>query len=544
MIRSKNSRIACFVFLLVLLFAGSVWAQKGDSDAGSRKARAASAGKKKVTDELLGIVPADSLFCLRVSNFNYTLSRIDQFLSGVSQMPVGLLVQARMQLAGLLGDPALNNIDTNADFAVFGTVMPGRLDPNAPGENIMVAGLLPVRDYEKFIADNNNCSRPDDKGVSKITVPDKPVLIAKKVGGYALISTEDRYERVIEVAKSVSPAGDAGLIGALDSTEAAQAVKKSIWVYADFQKAPEAFGPMFSAAKQMKPVTMSKDTPPSAGDESMAESLNLEGLKSDIAYVTIGINIEGDILSVRNTVSAIAGTQTADMFRKDSEKINELALKFGAQKPELTDIENETIFAFIPKAGQADFVGKYNLINFFRASSSLGSVPEPDLPAGSGLAFAASVSDGRLTVDAVLMKRHLVDTFSEIQRMQQASAQQIASSAATGNEGLFTEESLEPEIGVPDYSTPVSEQLREGFKQQREDNLDESIRIYLGIIANTKAKESQLARAYCRLGDCYLQKGEKERAVRQFKYVISNFPNDHRSVLKAKTALKKLDEPE
>jgi tetratricopeptide (TPR) repeat protein len=540
MIKSKNSRIACFVFLLVLLFVVAVRAQKGDSTAGGQKARAASAGKKKVTDELLGIVPADSLFCLRVSNFDYTLGRMDRYLSGVSQMPVGLLMQTRMQLAGLLGDPALNNIDTNADFAVFGAVMPGRLDPNAPGENIMVAGLLPVRDYEKFIADNNNCSRPDDNGVSKIKVPDKPVLITKKVGGYALISTEDRYERVIEVAKSVSSAGDAGLIGALDSTEAAQAVKRSIWVYANFQKAPEALGPMFSAAEQMKQVTMSKDTPPGAGAGAMAESLNLEGLKSDIDYMAIGINIESGILSLRSTISATAGTQTADMFRKDSEKINELALKFGAQKPGQTDIEDDIIFAFLPEAEQADFVGRYNLINLFKASSPLGHVPKPDLPAGgNSLAFAASATDGRLTVDIILPKKHLIDTFSEMQKMQLAAG-------AAGSEGSFAGEGTEPEEikGVPDYSTPVSVQMREGFKQQREDNLDESIRIYLGIIANTKAKESQLARAYCRLGDCYLQKGEKERAVRQFKYVISNFPDDRRSVLKAKTALKKLDEPE
>jgi tetratricopeptide (TPR) repeat protein len=530
MIKSNYSKIACFIVFLLLFSFSAEGAQKNDSTAGDQKTKTESVGEKKVTDELLGIVPADSLFCLRVSNFNYTLNRIDQFLTGVSPMPVGLLMQTRMQLAGLLGDPALNNINTNADFAVFGTVIPGRIDANAPGENIMVAGLLPVRDYERFIADNSNCSQPDDKGVCKITVTDKPVLIAKKIGSYVLISTEDRYNRVIEVAKSASLAGNSGLIGALDATEAAQAVKRSIWAYANFQKAPEAFGPMFSAIQQSKQVAMGGGMPP-PGTESVAQDPNFEKFKNDINYVTIGINIEGGILSVRNTVSAVAGTQTADMFQKNSEKMNELAQKFNAQKPEQMAIENDTIFVFLPKAKQADFVGKYNLINLFNPFSPLGPVPmaEIGLPVESSLAFTANAADGRLTVNVALPREHLIDVFSAMQQKG-------------GGDAFAGGGTAEPRIkGVPDYSTPISVQLREGFKEQREDNLDEAIRIYLGIVANTKVEEKHLARAYCRLGDCYLQKGEKDEAVRRFKYVISNFPDQRRSVLKAKTRLKKLN---
>jgi tetratricopeptide (TPR) repeat protein len=530
MIKSNYSKIACFIVFLLLFGFSAGGAQKNASAAGGgKKAKAKSAGKKKVTDELLGIVPADSLFCLRVSNFNYTLSRMDQFLAGVSPMPMGLSMQARMQLAGLLGDPALTNVNTNADFAVFGTFVPGRPDVNTPGKNIMVTGLLPVRDYEKFIAGNSNCSQPDSKGVCKITAPDKPVLIAKKIGSYVLISTEDRYDKLIEVAKSASPEGTSGLISVLDATEASQAVNKAIWAYANFQKAPEAFGPMFSAIQQRKQMAMSGGIPLGGGTETMAESLGFENLESDIEYVTIGINIEGDILSVRNTVSAVAGTQTADMFQKNSEKMNELAQKFNARKPGQTAIEDDILFDFLPKAGQADFVGRYNLINLFNSASPLGPVPEIGLPVESSLAFTANAAGGRLTVNVALPKEHLIDVFSA---MQQENAG-----------GSFAGGGAEPEIkGVPDYSTPISVQLRGGFKNQREDNLDEAIRIYLGIIANTEVEEKHLARTYCRLGDCYLQKGEKDKAARRFEYVISNFPDQRRSVLKAKTQLKKLNE--
>ena len=85
MFNSKCVRKAASVGLLVLLvLATGMQAQSSAKPAG---------------DQLLKMIPAESLFCIRVNNFEYTLSQIDQFLAGVSPMPMGLAVLARMQWA-------------------------------------------------------------------------------------------------------------------------------------------------------------------------------------------------------------------------------------------------------------------------------------------------------------------------------------------------------------------------------------------------------------------------------------------------------------
>ncbi|MCK5000250.1 MAG: hypothetical protein KAS23_11970, partial [Anaerohalosphaera sp.] len=42
------------------------------------------------TDPLLNMIPADSLFCVRVNNLDQALSSLDQFMTGASPMPVGM----------------------------------------------------------------------------------------------------------------------------------------------------------------------------------------------------------------------------------------------------------------------------------------------------------------------------------------------------------------------------------------------------------------------------------------------------------------------
>lgn len=69
-------------------------------------------------NELLKIVPADSLFYLQVNNFDYTLSQTDQFLSGTLPIPMGVQMSLRMGLAHILGNPSLEGVNTSGSFAV------------------------------------------------------------------------------------------------------------------------------------------------------------------------------------------------------------------------------------------------------------------------------------------------------------------------------------------------------------------------------------------------------------------------------------------
>ncbi len=85
----------------------------------------AQSSAKPADDQLLKMIPAESLFCIRVNHFEYTLSQIDQFVAGVSPMPMGLSILARMQLAKVLGSPELNGVNMNGSFVIFGAIPPG-----------------------------------------------------------------------------------------------------------------------------------------------------------------------------------------------------------------------------------------------------------------------------------------------------------------------------------------------------------------------------------------------------------------------------------
>jgi uncharacterized membrane protein YhaH (DUF805 family) len=76
MLKSRRLRDARTAGLLLLfIFAVTLYAQSPASN------------------ELLKMIPAKSLFCVRVNNFDYTLNQIDQFLAGVSPMPMGVSSQ-------------------------------------------------------------------------------------------------------------------------------------------------------------------------------------------------------------------------------------------------------------------------------------------------------------------------------------------------------------------------------------------------------------------------------------------------------------------
>ncbi|MCJ7777235.1 MAG: hypothetical protein MUP16_02830, partial [Sedimentisphaerales bacterium] len=111
---------------------------------------------KPAGDKLLALIPADSMFCVRLNNLDYTLSRIDQFLTGVSPMPLAVPALVRMKLAEFLGSPDVNGVNMNGSFTVFGTLAPGE----SVGDDFLSL-LVPVSDYKKLISENPNVSPPD-----------------------------------------------------------------------------------------------------------------------------------------------------------------------------------------------------------------------------------------------------------------------------------------------------------------------------------------------------------------------------------------------
>lgn len=201
-----------------------------------------------VNDELLNMLPADVLFCARINNFDYSVGRLDEFLTGASPMPLGISMLARMQLARLFGSPELAGINTAGNFALFGVL-------KADSKASKVCALIAVTDYKKFIEGNSNVSQPDANGLSKITIsaapmpPDagplkpaeaKTAGFVVGVGSFALLSKSPAG--LSAMAGSLGQQGGAKLAGVLSAGQAKQAAAQRLWAYGNIQLASKTYG--------------------------------------------------------------------------------------------------------------------------------------------------------------------------------------------------------------------------------------------------------------------------------------------------------------
>ncbi|MFC1604349.1 hypothetical protein ACFL5F_04900 [Planctomycetota bacterium] len=307
--------VATAGLLVLLIFTASLYAQSQGNN------------------ELLKMIPAKSLFCVRINNFDYTLNQIDQFLAGVSPMPMGVSMLVRMQLANLLGSPQLNGLNTNGNFAVFGATMPGETAQTDAIPNIFVGVLAPVTNYIQLIDGNPNCTVPDEKGISKITSDGTPIMLVTKAGNYALMSWVNDYDKLVTIAKAISSTGSAGISDILNTADAKQAEVEPIWAYGNVQQVSGTFGPIISAKiEEIKTIMKSVEgNQPGVSSTSIQNIMKmyagiLDVLLKETKSVSITINPKPDVLKITKTISAVPGTDMAKMLTADGSSKRENTL--------------------------------------------------------------------------------------------------------------------------------------------------------------------------------------------------------------------------
>jgi len=327
---------------------------------------------KKADDKPAQQAPSvESLFAVQLNNFEFTLSQIDQFLAGVSPIPMGLQMLVRMQLAGVLGSPELTGVNMTGSFAAFGVLMPAESPPRGlgpeakPVSRLFIAGLMPVTDYDKFISGNSKFSKPDDKGVSTITIgapsppvspapgaaeisangPAGPKMLVTRLGAYALITSDSQYDKLIEykklmAAKSSTSKEPAQLAGVADSSLVQQASKEPIWVYGNVQAASNAFGPLLlekldeikGTLTQLNAAGQGPMVDPNAIMDMYKGMLDV--VMKEIKSFALAVKPSPQVLFLTETTSAVPGTDTAGMLVADAatKQENELFgyLKDGA----------------------------------------------------------------------------------------------------------------------------------------------------------------------------------------------------------------------
>lgn len=176
------------------------------------------------SDAVLGIVPADSIFCVRINNLNQATGNLDQYLMGVSPMPVSSASFIKGQLGMMFGNPELKGFDVNGSFAAFATAESGDKEPD-------LYILLPVTDYAQLTDPNFHVSPSDTNGISAVGMGATAKFFIKKVNSFALMSKD--YRKLSSMASTIAGAKATNLASSLDATQVKQSSSEPIWAYAN-----------------------------------------------------------------------------------------------------------------------------------------------------------------------------------------------------------------------------------------------------------------------------------------------------------------------
>ncbi|MDH4238374.1 MAG: type II secretion system protein GspG [Phycisphaerae bacterium] len=307
MVKSKHSRNAVAAWFLVLLsFAAGVQAE---------------ISPRPTSDELLQILPAESLFCVRVNNLDRTLNTVDQFLTGSLFKSSDVSNLVRMQFAKILGSPELNGVNMEGNYALFGVTTAGK-PPGPKPSDMFIGALVPITDYKQFIEGNPNLSPPDANGVSKNTSSEFGEMLIKQVGNYALIGP-DKSGTFAATAKLIS-VKSVNLGSVLDAIEAQWAAKEPLWVYGNIQQVSNSFGPFLSGQlDQMKKMIQSME---SSKQESMGPTVKIidiyvaifETLMNETKSLSLTFRPRPNVCNLTVNISAVPGTAMANMFAADT----------------------------------------------------------------------------------------------------------------------------------------------------------------------------------------------------------------------------------
>jgi|GEM_PF-4607564 len=345
-------------------------------------------------EQILQTIPADAVFCVRMNNLDMTASTIDSFAADA--IPIPIAMGLRMQLAGLLSDPALANIDTDGNFAVFG-MLPEDIeadDPEAFAEQMFAAGLLAVTDYDELVNRNPAISDPDDEGISMLKSTDiagnDSSMIMIPVAEYALITEADNRAKLLNLSKSITPEGS--LYTHLPSRLARRAQSEPVWVYMNLENVAEFAD---TAEETIQMIPMGIDT------QMMQMSEGLEHLSISLqptpSLATINITLTGEgIVAVQEMVQGLA-----------------------FMMPPVSDLDRKNAAQLLPQSVNADTLGTINLIQMF------GQITGDDEVAGSietddnYLAYAMHFRDRSLDIDLAIPQKHFIQLISEGMSMQQ-----------------------------------------------------------------------------------------------------------------------------
>jgi peroxiredoxin len=265
-------------------------------------------------DTLLNMIPSDSLFCLRVNQFNTSLGKFDQYLMGASPMPLSMAMLINFQFAAIVGDPTLAGIDQNGTFMAVG--VPWEED------SIDMTLIVPMTDYEAFIKNNAACSSSGTPGVTLLSAPNSPVgtlaMMPAPGGKYAFVNSEDKMDAL--TAFQIKMTAQASKLAAtLDDEQSSQAASSPIWIYVNLAKLFEMYGPALVEGLASAMEEMPQEIGMAAVMEMYMQMLNAmvkDGF-SQADALTLALTPDPAVLNLDFAFKAKNGSTLAGIFVAD-----------------------------------------------------------------------------------------------------------------------------------------------------------------------------------------------------------------------------------
>ncbi|MGB2808183.1 MAG: hypothetical protein WBC22_10605 [Sedimentisphaerales bacterium] len=234
---SKSFRKCVITVLAVLMIVGSAWA----ADAA-----------KKTRDRALQMLPADTLFCVRVNNLDSTAASVNEYLKGVAPESLDIKDELLSKLAERLGSEKPRGVNVKGTFAIFGVNLPSKESEVNPFANLFVGALVQVNNYDTFVSKNPNVGEADDDGISKITVDGHEEAIVTKKGRFAVMCPPRSRDKLIRF-KKMRIGRKRGLGAVLDESEKELFRASPIWLYGNVQQSSKLFAPLvFAQIEAMK----------------------------------------------------------------------------------------------------------------------------------------------------------------------------------------------------------------------------------------------------------------------------------------------------
>ena len=303
MFSSKSLRNAVIVSIIAMLPVGSVWA--------------AQSARPRGTDGMLGAIPAKSLFCIRINNFEGTMDIANEFLKDIAPASFDAKKAVFSKLGSMLGDNDLKGVNKSGNIAIFAVNVPGETTAQGPMGNMFIGALLPVTEYKDFISGNSNCSEPDEQGISTITINGQPRGLATNFRRFALLCPPSARDNLIKVKEMLAQRRES-LRRSLSSDEQRQASSSPVWLYLNVKQGSKIVGPMlFGKLEQMKAqlqkLKESGEAPMMIDPTGIVNFYRgiFKMLLDGTDYITLGLAPAPDSCSIMVGVKAVPETEMA-----------------------------------------------------------------------------------------------------------------------------------------------------------------------------------------------------------------------------------------